>query len=76
MIENPPEGYLAVYENVGAYSHVTDRCYPGGTIINHKIPQTSDDTPMGLYRLLLAASVLGLCLLGIRFRQRPARKET
>jgi len=75
LIENPPAGYMVLYENVGAYSHVTDRCYPGGTIINHRIPETSDDTPLALYRMLIAVSALGLCMLGIRFRRHPARKD-
>lgn len=74
VIETPPDGYLVQYENVGRYSDVTDRCYSGGTIINHKIPQTSDDTPLALYDALVIISMLGLCFMGMKRRRRQAGK--
>lgn len=62
VIEVPPEGYVVYYENVGIYSDVTDRCHNGGTIINHKIPQTSDDTNLNIYVLLILLSAIGIVL--------------
>lgn len=74
VIEVPPEGYLVQYENVGAYSDVTDRCHIGGTIVNISIPQTSDDTPLEMYLAAMLLAALGFCLLR-RFRQRCAKTE-
>lgn len=75
VIEVPPEGYLVRYENVGAYSDVTDRCHIGGTIVNSQIPQTSDDTPLELYVAAMLLAALGLCVLR-RFRMRPSKTES
>lgn len=74
MIEVPPEGYLVRYENVGAYSDVTDRCHIGGTIVNSQIPQTSDDTPLELYVAAMLLAALGLCALR-RSRMRASKTE-
>lgn len=74
VIEVPPEGYMVHYENVGAYSEVTDRCHIGGTIVNSKIPQTSDDTPLDLYFAAILLAALGLCLLG-RLRLNTAKTK-
>ena len=56
-----------IYENVGEYSGVTDRCYNGGTIVNYKVPETKDSTPIAFYQVLMGASILILCFLKICF---------
>lgn len=76
VVEFPPEGYVAIYENVGEYADVIDRCYPGGTIINYKVPQTGDETPVRTYQRLLILSLLGLCLVGIASRRRRPKETT
>ena len=58
VIETPPEGYLVLYENVGKYSGVTDRCYSGGTIINYKAPQTGDNVSVNVYKVLAFVSFM------------------
>lgn len=73
VIEVPPEGYMVRYENIGVYSEVTDRCHIGGTIINSKLPKTSDDTPLDLYFAAILLMALILCLLS-RFRMRQKKK--
>lgn len=70
VIETPPDGYIVHYENVGAYSEVTDRCHIGGTIVNSKIPQTNDDTPLEMYLVMMLLSALGLCYLFVSSRWR------
>ena len=69
VIETPIEGYQVIYQNVGKYSDVTDRCYNGGTIINYKLPATGDTTPVADYTALVILSFLGACLLTIRYRR-------
>ena len=63
IIEYVPDGYSVYYENVGEYAHVTDRCYNGGTIINRKVPQTSDPLPIGVHVICMLAAGTGLILL-------------
>lgn len=71
IIETPPEGYAVYYRNVGAHSHVTDRCYSGGTIINYRVPQTGDDAPVKFYSVATIASLLSLALwLTLAWRRR------
>ena len=62
VIENPPEGYSVMYHNIGEYAHVTDRCHNGGTILNYKVPQTSDETSLGVYAITFLSATL---LLGV-----------
>ena len=71
VIETPVEGYMVIYQNVGEYSDVTDRCYPGGTIINYKAPQTGDGFGLSMNAVLFAIAVV---LLGIRWIRRAVRK--
>ena len=63
IIETPIDGYLVMYQNVGKYSDVTDRCHNGGTIINYKPPQTGDATDIAIYYGLFAVSLPGLIFL-------------
>ena len=63
IIECVPKGYTVTYVNVGQHANVTDRCYPGGTIINRKIPQTGDNVPVELYLLTFLAAGAGAIVL-------------
>lgn len=74
IIEKPIKGYQVIYQNVGEYSNVTDRCHNGGTIINYKLPETGDKTPIADYTALVVLSMLGACLLVIRYRRHTASK--
>lgn len=74
VVEVPPEGYMVQYRNVGQYSDVTDRCHIGGTIVNSRVPQTRDDTPLALYFALILLGALAFVLLSRR-RGRAARPE-
>lgn len=75
VIETPPEGYMVRYENVGSYGNVTDRCHNGGTIINSRVPQTGDETPVMFWLMLMGAAVLGMGLIiGIHRRSKPSGK--
>ena len=76
IIENPPEGYQVIYQNVGEYSDVTDACHNGGTIINYKLPETGDKTPVADYTALIVFSLLGACLLIIRYRRYMMSKKS
>ena len=62
IIETPIDGYLVMYKNVGKYSDVTDRCHNGGTILNYKVPQTSDETSLSVYVMTFLGATL---LLGV-----------
>ena len=75
IIEYPVEGYQVIYQNVGIYSDVTDRCYTGGTIINYKLPDTGDATPIANYTALVVVSMLGVCLLVVRYRYVTSKKS-
>ena len=57
IIETVPDGFKARYENTGAHAGETDRCYNGGTIINHKVPKTGDPAKLSLWTLCI---LLGL----------------
>ena len=74
VLEEPMAGYVVQYENIGAYSEVTDRCHNGGTIINSKIPETGDDTQLDMYLIMLLLTAFSLFLLR-RFRMRPAKSK-
>ena len=67
IIEEVPEGYIPIYVNVGEYVDVTDRLYNGGTIINYKVPQTSDgDSPA----IWVAAMMCSAAVIMIRMLRR------
>lgn len=74
VIEVPPPGYTVYYENVGQYSGVTDRCHNGGRIINRRIPQTSDETHLGVYLALILLAAPGLVLISRFWRRSPKSK--
>lgn len=76
VIENPPDGYIAYYENIGEYADVTDRCYNGGTIINVKVPQTGDSAPIAVYYMLVVLSMIGLLFVAKKFRQMQYSDKT
>lgn len=63
IVEYVPEGYMVTYVNVWPYEDVTDRCHNGGTIVNSKVPQTSDSLPIGLHLFCMLAAGAGLVLL-------------
>ena len=65
IIEDVPEGYTPIYINVGKYEDVTDRLYNGGTIINYKVPQTSDgDSPaIWVSAMMCSAAVIMIRML-------------
>jgi len=63
IVENVPTGYMVRYENVGIHKDVTDRCYNGGRIINHKVPPTGDRTGIWPWLLGVAAGLTGVGLL-------------
>ena len=63
IVENVPTGYMVRYENVGIHKDVTDRCYNGGRIINHKVPPTGDRTGIRPWLLGVAAGLAGVGLL-------------
>ena len=65
VIEEPVEGYITRYENVGVYAGITDRCCDGGTIINKKIPKTGDRAPLALWAgmILLGTAGIGIALM-------------
>ena len=54
------DGYLTIYENVGKYAGVTDRCHNGGTIINYKVPQTGDSDWVSVNYILFVMSAMCL----------------
>ena len=59
IIEDVPEGYQAIYVNVGEYADVTDRLYNGGTIINYKTPKTGDSfDPLAAAAALVTSGTL------------------
>ena len=61
--EQPVTGFTTTYINKGENAAVTDCAYNGSTIVNSKIPQTGDNTPLTLWMLttlLAACSLLGV----------------
>ena len=62
VIEEPVKGYRIRYENVGVYAGITDRCCDGGTIVNYRVPQTGDGSPLMLW---LGCAAAGLALIAI-----------
>lgn len=62
VVETPVDGYATSYENVGNFADATDCAYDGGTITNHKIPKTGDNSHSDVYLMLLLISVAFLLL--------------
>ena len=74
VIEEPVEGYITRYENVGVYADITDRCCDGGTIVNKKIPKTGDSAPLALWAGMIALGAAGLGAARALGRRRKAGK--
>ena len=62
VIQEPVPGYKTVYENVGVYAGITDRCCDGGTIVNYKVPKTGDDAHLILW---IGCALAGLAMISI-----------
>lgn len=62
VIEEPVPGYKTVYENVGVYAGITDRCCDGGTIVNYKVPKTGDDANLTLW---IGCALAGLAVVSV-----------
>ena len=73
IIENVPDGYRVRYENVGAHAGETDRCYNGGTIINYKVPKTSDHANLTLW---LSSILLGMATVSTVIYTTGRRKKS
>ncbi len=58
--ETQGSGFTTTYINQGEYASVTDCAYNGGTIVNTKIPQTGDGTPLALWMLMTMLAGSGL----------------
>jgi|GEM_PF-6951793 len=56
IVENVPEGYRAVYENVGEHAGETDRCYNGGTITHYAVPNTDEETNLPVWDYVVPAT--------------------
>ncbi|MGI6739026.1 MAG: Ig-like domain-containing protein [Christensenellales bacterium] len=74
VVEKPVSGYSTRYKNVGVYAGITDRCCNGGTIINHKIPQTGDEANPALWIGLLLLGITGIGIALMAERRRKTRK--
>lgn len=61
VVEEPLPGFTAAYKDANGQG--VGNGVNGGTIVNSKIPDTGDRTPVGLAAGLVAASVIGLVLL-------------
>ena len=79
VVEEPLPGFTAAYKDANGQG--VGNGVNGGTIVNSKIPDTGDRTPVGLAAGLVAASVIGLVLLLVwrrkkkRFLKMPAEKQ-
>ncbi len=58
--EQPVTGFTTTYLNKGENAAVTDCAYNGSTIVNSKIPQTGDGTPLALWMLTTLLAACGL----------------
>lgn len=70
VIEAPVRGYQTVYENVGVYAGITDRCCNGGRIINREVPRTGDRAPLAWWAGLALVSAAALWAAVRCFRRR------
>ncbi|MBQ9008299.1 MAG: Cna B-type domain-containing protein, partial [Clostridia bacterium] len=74
VVEEAPAGYYATYSNVGEYADVTDRCYNGGTITNHQIPDTGDNANRALWAALALVSCGFLLIIFARGKRAEQRR--
>ena len=63
-MEDPVKGFATSYDN-GANSDVTKYAENMGTIINHKLPKTGDNDPVGLWTMMLLTGLIGLTALAV-----------
>ena len=74
IVENVPEGYKVLYQNVGAHADVTDRCYNGGTIINYKVPKTGDEANLALWLGMVLTGASALCYAALTSKRRKEER--
>ena len=70
VIETPMAGYQILYENVGVYAQVTDRCCDGGTITIHKVPKTGDTANLALWMSMVVIGAMTLCGVAVISKRR------
>ena len=70
VLETPMEGYQILYENVGVYAQVTDRCCDGGTITIHKVPRTGDTANPALWMGMVVIGAMTLCGVAVLSKRR------
>jgi len=68
--ETEVTGFTTTYINKGENASVTDCAYNGGTIVNTKIPQTGDGTPLALWMLMTMLAGCGLAGVAAVLRKR------
>ncbi|MBR2719466.1 MAG: Cna B-type domain-containing protein, partial [Clostridia bacterium] len=68
--ETEVTGFTTTYVNKGENASVTDCAYNGGTIVNTKIPQTGDGTPLALWMLMTMLAGCGLAGVTVILRKR------
>ena len=64
VMEDPVKGFATSYDN-GANSDVTKYAENMGTIINHKLPKTGDNDPVGLWTMMVLTGLIGLTALAV-----------
>ena len=74
VVEEKSSAYTTEYKNKGSFAEYTDRAYNYGTIINHTIPKTGDETPLALWISLAGVSAVGLAALVILRKKRSKSK--
>ena len=74
VVEEKNSAYTTEYKNKGSFAEYTDRAYNYGTIINHTIPKTGDETPLALWIGLAGVSAVGLAVLVILRKKRSKSK--
>ncbi len=74
VMEDPVKGFATSYDN-GANSDVTKYAENMGTIINHKLPKTGDNDPVGLWTMMVLTGLTGLIGLTALAVLRVRRKQ-
>ncbi len=74
VTEDAVPGFSTTYDN-GTNSPVTDHAENYGTIINHKLPRTGDNDPVGLWMLMAGTGLAGLAVLLILRRRKLQTEE-
>ena len=68
--EEPVTGFTTTYLNKGENAAVTDCAHNGSTIVNSKIPQTGDTTPLAQWMLTSLLAAFGLLGVTAKLRKR------